>query len=234
MDTIDINDYDKSHFECYKFPDGSIYFGEIGYLDPVTGTVLLEQSLYNQPEEKIKEMKKVRHGKGIQLFEVDDINCNWKYEGHWSKDKKHGLGKCYFRDNSIYEGSFVNDLFEGLGKFSWPDYDTYYGQWKSGRMEGEGEFKHHDGHIIKGMFKNNYFFDGERFCNPFLNTDERDLFIAKNKDYMLKRKSEEQKFSRKSIFKVSDRQELISKIEETIKSDKTPLILRSREYINLL
>ena len=26
-------------------------------------------------------------------------------------------------------------------------------------MEGEGEFKHNDGHILKGNFKNNYYFD---------------------------------------------------------------------------
>jgi hypothetical protein len=157
--SIDINEIDKSLFKCYKFPDGSIYYGEVGLVDPITHTVLLEKDLDQITEEKIKTMKLVRHGIGVQLFYVTDNNSLCRYEGEWVKDKKNGRGICYFPDKSVYEGSFVNDLFEGYGKYSWPHNDIYIGQWKADRMEGDGEFKHSDGHISKGPFKNNYFFD---------------------------------------------------------------------------
>jgi len=157
--SIDINEVDKTKFKCFKFPDSSIYFGEIGYMDPITHAVLLEKDLNLLSEDKIKLLKIVRHGVGVQLFDVNDTESLCRYEGEWVKDKKNGRGNCYFSDNSVYEGSFVNDLFEGHGKYSWPNNDIYIGIWKAGRMEGEGEFKHSDGHILKGMFKNNYYFD---------------------------------------------------------------------------
>lgn len=31
--TFDINDHDKSKFICIKFPDSSLYFGEVAYFD---------------------------------------------------------------------------------------------------------------------------------------------------------------------------------------------------------
>jgi len=157
--TIDINEIDKTKFKCYKFPDNSLYYGEIGYMDPITYAVLLEKDLDVHSEDKIKVMKLVRHGVGVQLFDVEENDCLCRYEGEWTKDKKNGKGTCYFPDKSVYEGCFANDLFEGYGKYSWPNNDIYIGLWKAGRMEGEGEFKHNDGHILKGIFKNNYFFD---------------------------------------------------------------------------
>lgn len=157
--TIDINEIDKTNFKCFKFPDGSIFYGEIAYIDPSTHSILLEKDLDSFNEEKIKTFKIIRHGIGAQLFYVTDTSYLCKYEGEWAKDKKNGRGICYFPDKSIYEGSFVNDLFEGYGKYVWPNNDVYIGMWKAGRMEGDGEFKHHDGHILKGSFKNNYHFD---------------------------------------------------------------------------
>jgi hypothetical protein len=56
-----------------------------------------------------------------------------------------------------------------------------------------------------------------------------ELFKAKNSEYLAKIKAQNEKFSRSSIIKISTQQELISSIEETIKNNKTPLILRSRE-----
>jgi hypothetical protein len=156
---IDINEVDKSHFKCFKYPDSSIYYGEVGYMDSVTHAVLLEKDLDGQTEDNIRSMKLVRHGVGVQLFDVNDTESLCRYEGEWVKDKKNGRGNCYFPDKSLYEGCFVNDLFEGYGKYSWPNNDIYIGLWKAGRMEGEGEFKHNDGHILKGNFKNNYYFD---------------------------------------------------------------------------
>lgn len=231
ISTIDLNEYDKSNFKCFKFPDNSIYFGEIAYIDPTTHAIVFEQDLDSLPEEKVKSLRLIRHGVGSMLFcvEGDDFMC--KYEGEWAKDKKNGRGLGHFPDKSVYEGSFVNDLFEGHGKYAWPKGDCYIGQWKNGCMEGEGEFRHCDGHILKGVFKNNYHFDKERFCNPFLPLDELELFRTKNLEYTIKKQKQNEKFSRANIYKISNQQELIRSIEESIKNNKTPLILRSRESL---
>jgi hypothetical protein len=156
MNIIDINEIDKTDFKCFKFPDGSIYYGQTEYLDEFNNII---KNLETYNEEAQKKLKMVRHGVGVQLFGVTENSSLCRYEGEWSKDKKNGRGICYYPDRSTYEGFFVNDLFEGYGKFYWPTNDIYIGEWKAGRMEGEGEFKHNDGHILKGRFKNNYFFD---------------------------------------------------------------------------
>lgn len=222
--SIDISEIDKSNFKCYKFPDDSIYYGEISYLDEMNNLV---KDLERYNDEMIKKLKLVRHGTGVQLYGVNETNSLCRYEGEWNKDKKVGVGVCFYPDKSVYEGNFVNDLFEGYGKFSWPQHDIYIGMWRCGRMEGDGEFKHNDGHILKGMFKNNYYFDKERFVNPFLSLDELELFRNKNSEYIAKVKIQNEKFSRSNIYKVTSQQELISFVEETIKSNKTPLILRA-------
>ena len=107
----------------------------------------------------IKKLKVIRHGSGVQIFGVNDTNYLYKYEGEWVKDKKQGKGIFYFSDKSIFEGNFMNDTFHGYGKFTFPSNDVYIGEWKEGKMDGEGEFKHHDGHVLKGLFKNNYYLD---------------------------------------------------------------------------
>ena len=33
MSIIDISDIDKTKFKCYKFDDGSLYYGETEYID---------------------------------------------------------------------------------------------------------------------------------------------------------------------------------------------------------
>ena len=153
----EISEIDKSNFKCFKFDDGSVYFGEIAYVDHLNNLVTDINKISN---EEIKKLKKVRHGIGVQLFGVNETTCISKYEGEWYKDKKHGKGKCQFSDNSSYDGHFVNDNFEGHGTFIWPNSDMYIGDWSCGRMDGKGEFRHNDGHIlINGIFKNNYFFD---------------------------------------------------------------------------
>ena len=63
--------------------------------------------------------------------------------------------------------------------------------------------------------------------NPFLGLDDYETFKTKNSEYFAKIKSENQKFSRANIIKIANQQELISHIESTISSNKTPLILRS-------
>jgi len=54
-----------------------------------------------------------------------------------------------------------------------------------------------------------------------------EVFKTKNSEYIAKVKQDNQKFSRANIMKVSTQQELLSNIEQSILSNKTPLILRS-------
>jgi hypothetical protein len=59
----------------------------------------------------------------------------------------------------MYIGSFKDNLMHGQGQMVMPDNSRFRGEWKEGKMDGEGEFKHHDGHVLKGLFKNNYYLD---------------------------------------------------------------------------
>lgn len=159
MKTIDIHTVDKSQFKCFKLEDDSMYYGEIEYLDEFNNIVT---EIDKSNHEQIKALRVVRHGFGVQLYGLKNDSILSRYEGHWIKDKKMGQGKAIYSDDSIYEGNFVNELYEGQGKFTWPNNDSYIGEWKNNKMEGEGEFKHNDGHILKGKFTNNYFFDVNR------------------------------------------------------------------------
>jgi len=157
MKSFDINEIDKTHFKCYKFEDNSVYYGEISFLDELHNLVT---DWEKHSAESLKNLKLVRHGIGIALYDVTEENTfSSRYEGHWSKDKKTGQGISYYPDKSFYEGNFINNLYEGFGKFFWPNQDCYIGEWKNGKMEGEGEFRHADGHILKGKFANNYHLD---------------------------------------------------------------------------
>ena len=190
MKTIDINEIDKKNFKCYKFAskekegsheeasgatiteseikhENSYYYGEVIHLDEMNN--IIEDA---QITEEIKPtLRLVRHGVGVMMYNVLDQNCESRYEGNWVKDKKTGLGKCYYADNSIFEGNYLNNIYEGNGCFIWPNQDKYSGEWKLGKFDGEGEFTHNDGHVLKGKFTNNYFLDVSgsiEYVNNFL------------------------------------------------------------------
>jgi len=165
MKSNNINEIDKTHFKCYKFDDGTVYYGEIAYLDEFNNIVTANLEKYN--DEMLKHLKIIRHGIGVALYGVTENNSfSSRYEGHWSKDKKTGQGICYYPDKSLYEGNFVSNVFEGYGKFTWANNETYTGEWRNAKMEGEGEFRHSDGHVLKGKFTNNYYLD---VINRFFN-----------------------------------------------------------------
>lgn len=152
---FNISEISKTMFKAFKFLDGSIYYGEIGYYDKETDKV------YSDPnevtEDKLRTLKLVRHGSGIQIFTDNNNNVLCKYEGQWINDNGHGKGKIYYPDNSIYEGNINNNKMHGYGKYIWPDNSSYLGNWKHGKMEGKGYFTHYDNHILKGIFKNNFY-----------------------------------------------------------------------------
>ena len=82
--TEDFTELDKSKFKCFKFPNGNIYYGETATINEknelVTDkdrekTQTQEQITQNQnaEEEPVHTYKEVRHGNGVQLYEVDDV-----------------------------------------------------------------------------------------------------------------------------------------------------------------
>lgn len=227
--TEDFTELDKSNFSCYRFENGDIYYGEVGYMNP-------EKKLVSDPkdleDEEIKPtLKLVRHGNGIQLFGINELKTECKYEGQWNLDKKEGRGTAHFKDGSIYEGDFINDLFDGIGKFIWRVGHVYIGGWKKGRMEGEGEFKHQDGHILRGTFINNYMFDKERgiFINPFLNVDATEDFRNESTKYSAVLKMNSKRFTKDNVKIVYGGDEIISLMDDSIKNNMTPLLIRTVE-----
>lgn len=238
--TEDFSELDKSKFKCYKFPNGNIYYGEVAYMNKDNK---IAEDLKEMTDEARKELKLVRHGNGVQLYDVNDMKSDCKYEGSWGFDKKNGRGVAHFIDGSTYEGDFINDVFEGIGKFIWKVGHVYIGSWKQGRMEGEGEFKHQDGHIMRGTFTNNYMFDKDRqiFLNPFLSAQDSSLFKEKNTQFTTILNSSRVKFSLDNIRIVYGKDEVISLMEDAIQNNYTPLLLRTiekmvdnQEYLKLI
>ena len=217
-------------YKYYQFPDGTIYFGE-------TVTISKEGKIIEHPEqitdeEQKKTLSTVRHGYGIQFYEYKDGKYTSKYDGNWYFDKKKGKGKANYSDESYYDGEFDNDLYDGTGKLFWKQGYVYIGKWTQGRMDGEGEFRHYDGHVLKGLFANNYYLNRETgaFINPFLTSEEVDNFKVKNFDFREKSNQNKfEKFSRENLIRITNELELFSAIDDTYKSNKIPLILRSLE-----
>ena len=215
---ISISDADKTNYKCFKLPDESVYYGEIAYLDEFNNAVIINclfkkiKDVDESKEELLKNLKLARNGIGAQLYNLTETGFSSKYEGQWQNDKKHGRGLFVYSDKSKYDGIFVNDQYEGLGKFTWPNNNCYFGNWRCGRMDGEGEFCHFDGHILKGSFRNNYYYDvnsglklfqKEKFINPFLSDEDVINFKVKSSEYMAKyNKIESEKFSRNNMFRV--------------------------------
>jgi len=238
--TEDFTELDKSKFKCFKFPNGNIYYGETATINEKNELVTEKDREKTQTqeggttqgeEEPVHTYKEVRHGNGVQLYEVDDLKCKCKYEGTWYMDKKHGRGVAHFPDGSSYEGDFKDDKFDGVGKFIWKNSHVYIGSWKEGKMNGIGEFKHRDGHILQGQYINNYMNDKELniFINPFLSMEDLEVFYkdnSLNNEMMLKQKYQFNKNNIKFIYNFDD---LNANITQCIKDNYTPLIIRTIE-----
>lgn len=65
-----------------------------------------EQKL-NYEKKKI-EIKRLRHGVGVQVFYRPDNSIMCKYEGHWAKGKKLGQGVTTYPDQSVFVGKILN------------------------------------------------------------------------------------------------------------------------------
>jgi hypothetical protein len=235
--TEDFTELDKSKFKCFKFPNGNIYYGKTAIVNEKNEIVTdkdKDKDKEQQPNEEEQQnavYKEVRHGNGVQLYDIEDVKCKCKYEGSWAFDKKHGRGVAHFPDGSSYEGDFKNDKFEGNGKFIWKSGHVYIGSWKDGKMDGIGEFKHRDGHILQGQYINNYMHDKELniFINPFLSVEDLEVFYKDNKlnNEMLRKQSYQ--FTPNNIKIFYDVEQYNSLINDCIKNNYTPLLLRTIE-----
>jgi len=130
---MDMSRVDTSKFECLKFEDNSIYYGETAWMD--------DKGQIVKPDEK--GAKKKRHGVGVQMYLRPDNSILCKYEGNWVGGLKTGECVATYPDGSVYVGSLVNEQKEGFGKFIWPNQDQYTGNWEGDRMNGKGRFDHH-------------------------------------------------------------------------------------------
>jgi hypothetical protein len=231
--TEDFTEIDKSKFKCFKFPNGNIYYGETVIINEKNEIVTEKDKEIEQQneEEQPKVYKEVRHGNGVQLYDIDDVKCKCKYEGSWSFDKKDGRGVAHFPDGSIYEGDFKDDKFEGVGKFVWKAGHVYIGNWKEGKMDGIGEFKHRDGHILKGQFIKNYLHDMELdiFINPFLGLEDLEIFYRDNKLNKEMIQKQIYQFTPDNIKIFYNVEQYNSLINECINSNYTPLLVRTIE-----
>ena len=90
------------------------------------------------------------------------------YEGEFSSDKPHGVGKMAYNDGRVCEGIWNNGeiVYEGelnesgkphgRGKKMYPIGGVYEGGWKNGKQHGKGTYKRSDGSVMyDGEYKDN-------------------------------------------------------------------------------
>ena len=78
--------------------DGSMYYGEVAYIRRSNGQLIkpntpaYEEVKALSADERNSQFQMVRHGHGLQLFsgQANEDGIVTKYEGGWSRDKKHG------------------------------------------------------------------------------------------------------------------------------------------------
>ena len=132
-----------------KFPDGTIYVGEIKnneitgsgkYYFP-TGTTYSGELLNG-----------LRHGFGTFESPSEEIN----YEGNWKNGLKNGYGVMK-KKGCTYEGNWKDGFIDGKGKLTWKSGNIYKGEFSKGKIDGDGfmiwfnENKKYSGHWEKNV-----------------------------------------------------------------------------------
>ncbi|XP_074644846.1 MORN repeat-containing protein 1-like isoform X2 [Tubulanus polymorphus] len=107
----------------------------------------------NQIHEYIGEThNQLRDGYGVYYYP----NKFFRYEGEWSKGKKHGHGKFIMADGSFYEGEFKDNEMTGHGFRFWArNQNNYTGNFCCGELQGTGVMKYSDGSVYEGEWWNN-------------------------------------------------------------------------------
>lgn len=63
-----------------------------------------------------------------------------KYQGDWSQNGKHGIGKMTYNGVGEYHGYWENGRRHGEGVFTYKNGDVYSGWWKYGQKTGYGTY----------------------------------------------------------------------------------------------
>jgi len=221
---------DISKFKCYRFGlDGSLYYGEVMYLNTKTGTVAPDAPV---DEEARKQWRLVRHGYGLQMYNGNrnEDGVLTKYEGGWDRDLKSGEhGTAVFKDGSQYVGGFKRDKFEGHGRIDWATGHAYEGTWKEGMMEGTHgcAFTHASGRVLVGTFKRNHFLQDRTFVNPLDDEKRLAITLRVHEERVLSQGEKLAYAKRMRIYKVHSEQQLTDALRDTRAMNRVPLIVRT-------
>lgn len=91
-----------------------------------------------------------RHGKGKMIY------SDGYYVGEWKNGVREGKGKDVFANGYYYEGDFSCDMWHGLGKESFPDGVTFEGEYRFGKKNGKIR------HVFKNGYQDSYYKDNLR------------------------------------------------------------------------
>ena len=111
---------------------------------------------YGANEEKYAGEKRngLKEGKGIFIYNTNDIYQRKIYDGDWKNNVREGKGILYFTNGCKYEGDWKNDLKEGKGIIHYSDGNRYEGDWKNDKKEGKGIYYWKLGDRYEGDWKN--------------------------------------------------------------------------------
>jgi hypothetical protein len=76
-----------------------------------------------------------KDGVGVYTQVVDDSI----YFGQFKDDKKHGIGRFFYKDNFSYHGDYEEDKRSGFGTLYMPNNEVYVGEMKNGKAHGQGQ-----------------------------------------------------------------------------------------------
>ena len=135
--------------ECeIKFPDGTIYVGQIKN-NEITGTG--KYFFPNGTTYTGEVLNGFRHGFG----KFESIKEELSYEGNWKNGLKNGFGTMK-KKGSTYEGNWKDGFIDGKGKLKWKSGNVYKGDFKMGKMDGNGYMIwYNENKKYSGEWKNN-------------------------------------------------------------------------------
>ena len=79
----------------------------------------------------------------------------YKYEGEWKDNKKHGQGTIISSDGGKYEGEWKDNKKHGKGILTFADGSKHEGEWDLGNKSGQGTMISSDGGKYEGEWKDN-------------------------------------------------------------------------------